>query len=74
MTGVQTCALPVCLENGRYCDNILILNDKSVKKMFDQFYEKIWMERQDVVIAAKAEVLDKILHYKASADLIAKME
>ena len=62
------------LENGRYCDNILILNDKSVKKMFDQFYEKIWMERKDVVIAAKAEVLDKILHYKASADLIAKME
>lgn len=62
------------LENGRYCDNILILNDKSVKEMFDQFYEKVWNKRQDVVVGTRAEVINKILHYKASADLIAKME
>lgn len=62
------------LENGRYCDNLLVLNDKSVKEMFEQFYEKIWNKRQDVVIETRSEVINKILHYKASADLIAKME
>ncbi|MFG6333044.1 MAG: helix-turn-helix domain-containing protein [Lachnospiraceae bacterium] len=64
----------VRLENKRYCDNILTLNDKSVKMMFERFYEKIWDERQDVVIGTRSEVLARIRHYKTSAALIAKME
>jgi len=58
----------VRLENKRYKDNILILNDRRVKDMFDRFYNDIWTERGDVVISDNYEVLTKVEHYIKTAE------
>ena len=51
------------LENGAYEDNILILNDPEIKKMFDEFYCSIWSARPDVVIDDIDRVTELMNHY-----------
>jgi|GEM_PF-4012519 len=58
----------VRLENDMYRNNILVLNDRAVKKLFDSFYENIWNGRKDVVISDKDKVIDRIEHYIRSID------
>ena len=62
------------LENKRYKDNILVLNDKSVKEMFEKFYSQIWNNRSDVVIMEKEEIRNRIIHYEESAYLMEKVK
>lgn len=58
----------VRLENMRYKDNILILNERRVHELFEKFYSAIWTERPDVVIADREKVLHKIEHYIKTAE------
>jgi hypothetical protein len=57
----------VRLENNRYDNNILILNDRTVKATFDNFFAAVWENRKDVVTEEKAKVVQKIDHYKKSS-------
>lgn len=57
----------VRLENNRYSNNVLILNDRIVKEMFDHFFEAVWNHRKDVVTEDELQIKDKIEHYKESA-------
>lgn len=61
----------VRLENNRYKDNILILNEKRVHNLFEKFYSAIWTQRSDVVIDEREKVLQKIEHYIKAADYFA---
>lgn len=58
------------LENNRYENNILILNDRTVKKMFDQFFTTVWTDRTDVVTENREQIKRKIQHYKSSAKIL----
>ncbi len=58
------------LENKRYTDNIMILNDRSSRTLFRQFFETVWTDRQDVVVSnpeAMILILDK---YKESVRIL----
>lgn len=58
------------LENNRYHNNILQLNNKTVKSLFYSFFETVWTSRADVVTFEKEGVIDKIHHYQASAVIL----
>lgn len=54
------------LENGRYEDNLLVLQNREVRDLFDEFFEIIWSGRRDVVIEDKEAVLLRIKQYAGS--------
>lgn len=56
----------VRLENGRYQNNIMIINDQSAKNIFKAFYSKIWNERDDIIIDDRKEIYKMVAHYRAS--------
>lgn len=62
------------LENGRYEDNIMLLEEKSVKEMFDAFYNVLWNERKDVVVESGDIIISKIEHYKSLVKLMDIMD
>lgn len=62
------------LENGCYKNNILVLNDKSLKDMFNQFYDEIWNHRPDVVLEGREAVCERMDQHIQSVRVLAKME
>lgn len=62
------------LENGCYENNIFVLQDRFLKEMFERFYEKIWHQRQDVVLEEDEKVCERIKQYISSVQLLRKME
>jgi hypothetical protein len=58
------------LENNRYEDNILLLNDRGVKELFDQFFDTVWMKREDVVTSEQELIREKMKHYHVSAEIL----
>ncbi len=48
------------LENGRYADNLLLIKDSLAQKKFDAFFETIWTEETDAVIADHESILSKL--------------
>lgn len=48
------------LENGRYDNNIWIVNNKDLKEKFNDFYFEIWNDRNDVVITSENIIVQKI--------------
>lgn len=58
------------LENGLYRDNLLLVKDEQVKKIFDTFFGKIWNDSQDVVIGDHAEILQKLESLIETASLM----
>lgn len=62
------------LENGCYENNILILNDKSVRNMFLRFWQEIWNKRTDVVVEGEDALSGKMEHYMQSVMLLEYMK
>lgn len=62
------------LENKRYKDNILELNDKEVKCMFEQFFSQIWNNRQDVVISQYEDIKQRMRHYRDTIYLMENID
>ena len=60
------------LENNRYRDNILLVNDRMAKDMFYDFFEDVWENREDVVTSVKKDIIEKISHYRLSAEVLKK--
>lgn len=50
------------LENTMYCDNLLLIQDDAIKRVFNTFFEKIWCDDQDAVIEDHVEILAKLDH------------
>lgn len=48
------------LENKRYRDNLLLIKDEQVKKVFDGFFETIWHDRGDMVLSDHEGILEKL--------------
>ena len=48
------------LENKLYTDNLLLMQDDAIKRVFHTFFEKIWGDHQDAVIADHSEILAKL--------------
>lgn len=61
------------LENERYEDNLLVLQNMQVKELFDRFYSAIWDDRKDVVVDEKGKVKESVKRYKASVELLEKL-
>lgn len=62
------------LENGQYENNILILNDKTIRELFRNFWQEIWNRRSDIVIGEREALISKMKHYLASVQMLADME
>ncbi len=62
------------LENGKYSNNIMLLNDRTIKKLFYDFFDEVWNNRKDVVSSEKTVIKDKIDHYLHSANAMLKLE
>lgn len=58
------------LENGRYEDNLLLLQDVKIQQLFDRFYNAAWNDRADVVLDDQSKIIDKIKHYQAKLELL----
>ena len=58
------------LENNRYEDNILLLNDRGVKDLFNHFFDTVWIQRADVVMSNEKVIREKIKHYRKSAEVL----
>lgn len=61
------------LENERYEDNLLVLQNMQVKELFDRFYSAIWDDRKDVVVDERGKVKESVKRYKASVELLEKL-
>ena len=48
------------LENKLYCDNLLLIEDDTAKQIFDTFFQKIWDDCRDVMIADHSEIIQKL--------------
>jgi len=48
------------LENKRYRDNLLLIKDEQVKRVFDVFFETIWHDRGDMVLSDHSRILEKL--------------
>lgn len=48
------------LENGRYEDNLLVVNDRNAAEFFRKFFCTAWEKRSDVVIQDHLEVRNKL--------------
>lgn len=62
------------LGNESYRNNIVILNGKSVKDMFQHFFQEVWVNRKDVVLEGKDAVISDIKHMMQSIQYLAKIE
>lgn len=59
----------VRLENERYEDDILVLQDKMMRECFSRFYAEIWSRRSDVVIEGE-EVDRRLRQFRDSASYL----
>ena len=57
------------LDNGLYEDNLLMLKDERIRAKFDQFFEQIWDESRDNVIAKKDKLVAKLENLIETADV-----
>ena len=48
------------LENELYEDNLMLIKDDSTREKFEQFLDKVWNDRRDVVISSFDEILQKM--------------
>ena len=62
------------LENGCYSNNLLPVKDKSLQKVFHTFFEEIWNNRPDVVLADRNSLLEKLDGLLSAADLLAGVD
>lgn len=62
------------LENGCYTGNLLLVKDKSVQRIFHDFFEEIWSHREDVVLSDRERILEKLEGLLHTADLLAVVE
>ena len=60
----------VRLENHRYENNILVINDRESKELFDRFYDTVWTDRPDVVTGDKEKIRRKMEHFCTSAEIL----
>lgn len=61
------------LENGRYEDNLLVLQNMHVKALFDNFYSAIWDGRPDVVEGERKRVKESIRRFRSSVESLMAM-
>lgn len=62
------------LENGCYKNNILRVNNIHIKNMFENFYEQIWNNPNEVVISQNELVMEKLQHYEQQIQMLAEIE
>ena len=62
------------LENNMYKNNILIASNKTIQEFFENLYNGIWTNREDVVISNQKYICEKIEHYKKSAEMLANIK
>lgn len=62
------------LENGCYTNNLLPVKDKYLQQVFHTFFEEIWNNRQDVVLADRSSLLEKLDGLLSAADLLAGVD
>lgn len=60
------------LENGRYDDNICVIQNEKTKKMFERFFRVIWSDKEDNVISDRTQILKHIDYYISSMKIIEK--
>lgn len=61
------------LENGIYCNNILVVKNQNVRNLFNSFFGCAWLDRSDVVLEGP-KVGKKIRQYRQAAELLEKIE
>ncbi len=62
------------LENNYYDKNILLIRDNKLREVFNTFYEKIWLDRQDVVVSERQLILDQLDNLISAAGLLCDVE
>ena len=60
------------LENGRYDDNICIIQNEKARKMYERFFGVVWSDREDTVLSDRSEILKHIDYYISSVKIIEK--
>ena len=48
------------LENKQYSNNLLLIQDETVKKVFNTFFEKIWAYDEDSIISDRSQIIAKL--------------
>lgn len=61
------------LENKLYRDNLLVMKDESVKRIFDVFFERIWGYDTAVVMSAPRDILGSLEDLIEKSDLLTNM-
>lgn len=62
------------LENNYYDKNILLIRDNKLREIFNTFYDKIWIERQDVVVSERQLILEQLDNLINAAGLLCDVE
>lgn len=62
------------LENKQFTDNLMLVKDKAVRKVFDEFYDEIWALEDDLVTSDHEEVMDKIKGFAETSVLLANVK
>lgn len=62
------------LENGFYEKNILLLSDKTLRNIFNRFFEEIWNNSREVVISDLSVILEKVENLIDAARLLANVD
>jgi len=58
------------LENELYDNNLMLIKDDSTREKFEQFFEKVWNDRRDVVVSSKEEILMKLDNLIETAEVL----
>lgn len=62
------------LENNYYDKNILLIRDNKLREIFNTFYDKIWIDRQDVVVSERQLILEQLDNLINAAGLLCDVE
>jgi len=58
------------LENELYEHNLMLIKDDFTREKFEQFFEKVWNDRRDVVVSSKEEILMKLDNLIETAEVL----
>ena len=58
------------LENELYRDNLMLIKDDSTREKFEQFFDKVWNDRRDVVVSSYDEILQKLDNLIETAEVL----
>ena len=58
------------LENELYEDNLMLIKDESTREKFEQFFDKVWNDRRDVVTSSYDEILRKLENFIETAEVL----